>query len=47
MMDHRKLDFDHDYREFKRQISDLDVRQFISLLFLVKQLKCSACAVGF
>ena len=26
MMDHRKVDFDYDYREFKRQISDLDVR---------------------
>ena len=25
MMDHRKLDFDNDYREFKRQIADLDV----------------------
>ena len=26
MMDHRKVDFDYDYREFKRQIADLDVR---------------------
>ena len=25
ILDHRKVDFDHDYDEFRRQIGDLDV----------------------
>lgn len=25
ILDHRKVDFDHDYDEFKRQISELEV----------------------
>lgn len=31
ILDHRKIDFDYDYEDFKRQISELEVRKsFIS-----------------